>query len=195
MSIPRHLHQAWFGAKPTAEIIGYMAGVKAAHPGWTFFIWDETTIKYLGLDFEHLLFECKSMAGVSNIVRLHAVNQFGGIWLDADCEILKPLDPLLEYDAFAAPQDGDRLCNAVFGAHQQHPFIEWQVEREDRLKTQDAADGVYLMSEAPLDGVIILPTEYFYPFTHETPITDRKAHPDSFLIHHWQGSWSKNKTL
>lgn len=188
--IPRHLHQFWVGPIEP-EIAGMMSGVKLMHPDWTVFWWDDKTIERLGLDFNYLLARCKNMAGVSNVVRLHAVNQLGGVWIDSDCEMLKPIDPLLENSAFVAEQDAGRTCNACFGAVPQHPWIEWQIKHQERLMCEDAAEGVYVMSEAPRDGVTIVPTSYFYPFLWDTPLDERMAHPDSFMLHHWSGSWKK----
>ena len=188
--IPKIIHLFWAGAFPK-EMLPWHDSIAGHHPDWEINLWTPDTIEVLGLDCNALKFDCVNWAGVSNIVRLHAVNKFGGVWLDSDCEVLKPLDPLLERNAFAARQDGDRICNAVFGAVAEHHCLKWQIAREQQLRSEDAAQGVYLMSEAPRDGVTILPMEYFYPFSYNAKPEDRKAHPDSFLIHHWKGSWTK----
>lgn len=189
--IPKIVHQVCFGGKPSDQIAEWMEIVRKFHPSWQIIIWHENDIGQLGLDFGQLKFKCVNWASLSNIVRLHALYDFGGIYLDLDCEILKPLDPLLENDAFAARQDSDRLCNAVAGSVANHRFIKWQIDRQERLENEDAASAIYLMSEAPRDGVTIVPTELFYPFLWDTPIDERMAHPDSFMLHHWKGSWKK----
>jgi mannosyltransferase OCH1-like enzyme len=188
--IPRHLHTFWQGPK-SKEVSQFMYGMARSHPRWITFFWDAPSIELLGLNFKHLKDKCVNMASVSNVVRIHALSKYGGIWMDSDCEVLKPLDPLLKHSAFASEQDAGRICNAVMGAESQHPWIDWQLARQDRLMNADAANGVYLASEAPRDFLTILPTEYFYPFLWDTPLDERKAHPDSYLIHHWSGSWTK----
>lgn len=189
--IPRIIHQVCFGGKPSGQILDCMETVQHYHASWRRIIWNEKNVDQLGLDIGQLKFKCVNWASVSNIVRLHALYKFGGAYLDLDCELLKPLDPLLENDAFAAEQDSGRLCNAAMGASANHRFIRWQIDRQERLENEDAATAIYLMSEAPRDGVTIVPTSYFYPFLWDTPLDERMAHPDSFMLHHWSGSWKK----
>lgn len=155
-------------------------------------------MKELGLDFEPLIFECQNFASLSNIVRLHALDKMGGVYLDTDIEVLKPFDSLLHLDAFCALQDkiafekdNGRICNAVMAASAGHPWIKWQIQNQDALKTNDAAFGVYIASAAPREGLTILPTEFFYPFLWSAIAHERRPHADSYAAHHWSGSWSK----
>lgn len=191
MTIPFIVHQAWFGGERPERIRQFMIGARKFHLGWDIKIWNEDNIKDLGLDVAQLKDKCVNWAGVSNVVRLHAVNKFGGVWLDSDVEVLKPFTPLLNHKAFAARQDTDRLCNAVWGAVEGHPFVKWQIKHQDKLMTQDAATGVYLMSEAPRYGVQIVPTPWFYPWSYDSPVEARHPQPSSFAVHWWSGSWQK----
>lgn len=191
--IPKIIHQVHFGGKPSEEITGFMRSVWVHHTDWKIMIWTEDDLGSLHLDIRDLMDKCGNFASVSNIVRLMAVAMHGGIYLDTDCEVLKPMDELLECEAFAAFQDAGRICNAVFAAERNHRWILWQLDNVKRLLSHDAAEGVYLMSEAPRDGVTIVPTSYFYPFDYHTPLDLRMAKPDSFLLHHWLGSWIDRK--
>lgn len=188
--IPKILHQ-FLAGEPSDDISRWMATVRKFNPDWKIVVWNPDDIIGLRLNCEDLKFWCKNWAGVSNIVRLHALNEFGGVWIDTDCEMLKPLDPLLEHDAFCALQDTNRICNAVVGAIPEHPFIRWQIARQEMLKCEDAAVGVTLISEAPRADVTILATEFFYPWSYSAPPGTRFAHQNSYCIHHWKGSWQK----
>lgn len=189
--IPKRIIQCWFGSERPERIRQFMIGVRKHHPGWEVLVFHEDNVKDLGLDVADLKHRCVNWAGVSNVVRLHAVNKYGGIWLDSDIEVLKPFTPLLSRQAFAAKQDADRICNAVFGAVENHPWLQWQIRFQNRLLTQDAAEGVFLMTEAPRDGVEIIPTPWVYPFLYDVPVEKRCAMPSSYCIHHWDGSWTK----
>lgn len=131
--------------------------------------------------------------GKANLVRLLALRKFGGIYLDTDCQIVKPLDPLLQYEAFVGKQDdveGDwpppRLGVAVMGAEPMHPWIQWQIEHFDE---QDGfcAEAVQLASRAPRDRVTVLPEHYFYPYRHDE--APKSPQPDTYVIHHWTHLW------
>lgn len=189
--IPKRIIQCWLGGERPERIRQFMIGVRKHHPDWEILVFHEDNIKDLGLDVAHLKDKCVNWAGVSNVVRLHAVNQLGGVWLDSDVEVLKLFTPLLNYEAFAARQDTDRLCNAVFGAVEGHPWIKFQIEHRDELMNSDAANGVYLMTRAPRAGVEIVPTPWFYPFSYDAKPENRVASPSSFAIHWWDGSWQK----
>lgn len=193
MPIPKRIIQCWFGERPE-DIRQMMLTVSQHHPDWEILVFHEDNIKDLGLNFADLMDKCQNFASVSNVVRLHAVHVFGGYWIDSDVKCLKPLDPLLGYKATACFQDAEeRLCNAVFSAEPGHPWIKWQLERKELLLDADAAKSVYLMTEAPRDGLIILPQEFYYPFGFENPPKDRTPPDESYTDHFWKGSWSVQK--
>jgi len=132
---------------------------------------------------------------VTNILRLYLLNRFGGVWLDTDVEAIDTLErlPLDNYRAFAAEQDGGRICNAVMGADVGHQWIREQIMRSYRgeFPIKDPASGVYVATAAPREGLTIIPQHYVYPWMYDSPPEKRVPHADSILVHHWQGSWNK----
>lgn len=174
--IPRITHQVWLGDAP----------VPRQHE-----LWHEKLIA-LNPDWSHywhsLVRPRGSLAARSNIMRLACLYNQGGIYLDTDCEPIKPLAPLLEHEAFIARQPDGVFCNAVMGATPRHPWIKWMLDRalaEQHL--HDAAWACHLVAESPMDGVTIVPTELFYSWNwDEQP---REPHPAALVVHHWSGSW------
>ncbi len=164
----------------------------AYHPDWTHIIWDEKLFDAIGWDVDGMLRELGSWASVTNWFRLRILEQFGGIYLDADVECISNLGPLLRHAAFAAFQDQEqRICNAVMGAHAHHPWIRRQIAQWDNFDQRDPASGVYLATAVDREGLTIIPTEFCYPFSFDTPDEDRRPHDDSLMIHHWLKSWGK----
>lgn len=190
--IPKIIHQFWEGERPE-PIRQMMISVRKHHPDWDIKIWHGGNVKDLGLDIAHLKDKCVNWASVSNVVRLHAINRHGGFWLDSDVQVLKPLTPLLIHDATAAFQteSDQRLCNAVFSAKPGHPWIRWQIANQERMMNADAANGVYVMTDAPRRGLTIVWTHYYYPFGFENPPKERIPPSSSFTDHHWDGSWTR----
>lgn len=167
------------------------------NPDFTFILWDEDAcVATLGLNILELKDRFQNWAAVSNLVRLLILQRYGGVYTDLDVECLKPIAPLLIHSAFAATQDdlppAGRVCNAILGAVKGHPYINWQVERTDRLNA-DGATGVYLASDAPRDGLTLVPRHLVYPFAYDSAPEARVLHPDSILVHHWEGSWLPKK--
>ncbi len=190
--IPKIIHQIWLGGERPDSHSAFIQGVRSINKDIPCYLWDEKRLEEEDIDPEFLLKDLGNYASVTNLIRLILLGKYGGIYLDTDCECLKPLGELCRYKAFAAIQDGDRICNAVMGSEPDHPWIKWQLDNFWSFgHPQDAAQGVYLASAAPREGLTIIPTKWVYPFHYDTPMHERKPHPDSFIAHHWQGSWVK----
>jgi mannosyltransferase OCH1-like enzyme len=151
--------------------------------------------------------EARQWSRLSNYVRLHALREEGGIYLDTDIEILRSLDPLLKYPCFVPFQQKkmspDWINNAALGAEAGHPFLTRCLAATDeafRLR------GVFLrqplVSTAVLKemglrrydfqecgGVTILPHESFYPYPWYARFSPECITPSTYGIHHWEASW------
>ncbi|MFI7636905.1 glycosyltransferase [Nonomuraea sp. NPDC049400] len=59
------------------------------------------------------------------MLRYELLWQYGGLYVDADFECLRPITPLLDGVAcFAAREsDGRRIANGLMGATRRHPFV------------------------------------------------------------------------
>ena len=198
MSIPRLLHRVWLGPNPEPDKYRqWRDRLAELNPGWTIVTWDEGSLKALGMDLGELRDAWpSSLAAQSNAVRLRAVMLFGGIYLDCDVEPLKPIpESWLEYEAFGFEQDSQRrICNAIFGAEQRHGWIVNQWINKANYRRTDAAWGVYLMTEMAKEleafyNIVRPPHHLVYPFSWDTPEAERKVHPDSVLVHHWDKTW------
>jgi hypothetical protein len=186
--IPPILHQIWLGSSPLPPAAQrWQEGVRRLHPHWDYRLWTDRDL--VNLPGAHLLKRCQSQSSRANVLRLAVVLKHGGVYLDSDCEVLRPLDPLLAEEAFAALELPDRLCNAVFGAAPGHPWVQWQFDHLADYVDRPAPWGPPLMSAAPRNGLTIVPTRWFYPFLWDAPVEQRRPAADSFLLHHWNMSW------
>lgn len=188
--IPKILHHVYMGKVPD-NMAAYMQTAIDLNPAWHRILWDEGAIKRLGLNYDELLEMYKAPVHVSDFVRLAAVQEFGGVYLDSDVEVIRPLDSLCAYDAVAAVQDGTgQICPAVFGASARHPWINWQVAKCKEYSKPNEPWNVTLMTEAPNAGVTLVPTDTFYPWLWNTPKSERQVTERTLAIHHWKGSWA-----
>lgn len=191
MIMPKIVHFVYCGGDVPEMMLEIMKTVTDKNPLFRFKLWDNAAIDAEGWNYAEFLETFKAPVHVSDYVRLLAVQKYGGIYLDCDVECVRPIDRLLEYDAFAAPQDGTgQICPAVFGATPNHPWINWQVERALEYSKPDQPWNVTLMTDAPRVGVTLCPTRWFYPFLWDVPKADRRIADDTMLIHHWKGSWA-----
>lgn len=150
---------------------------------------------------------CSSGAQLAGLVRLEALWIHGGIWLDSDIDILRPLDPLATCTAFAAWEDHTIVPDAVIGAEPRHPAIDdcihLALERlhgngQHWTNNQGAwatGPGVTTTVFPGRGDVLLLAPDSFYP-VHYQPrdtltqrLADHDPAPWTFGVHRWAFSW------
>jgi inositol phosphorylceramide mannosyltransferase catalytic subunit len=185
--IPRLIHQIHLGEPPSQQITDWMASIRHHHPHWEYRLWDEQSIhRDLGIDVATLRYP--THAGKTDLIRLRIVKQFGGVWLDTDIECVKPMDQLLGNRAFTARQSDGKFCNAVFGSVPNHPWLDAQLALAPHAEGFSGW-GPEVMTAVSTNGVTIVPTEWFYSWTWDTPPEDQRVHPDAVVVHYWAKSW------
>ena len=189
--IQKIIHSVWLGPNPPLDDC-YLSRWEFCPPEtWDRKFWmGEEQIRE-GLGLEPWQYEHSTKAGMSNIIRLHAVYQYGGIYTDHDVMLIKPLDPLLEHSACVCRQKDKILCNAVFGATPKHPWIKAMIDNYGDQRIHDAAYACHLMEPHLTPDVTILPTDVFYPFNWNEP--PKPPTERTIGIHLWNGSWLKKE--
>lgn len=95
MSIPRKIHQAWVGPKPMSDRDrAWCEQMKAMNPAWEHRTHGNELLERYGQDpyVKALLGKQSPWAYVMDRLRVLLLRDFGGLWLDADCQPIKPLD-------------------------------------------------------------------------------------------------------
>lgn len=95
--IPRICHQCWCGPKPIPEREKkWCAQMKQMNPAWDVRFYGNEILETYGKDpyvqeLQHLE---KPWAFVTDRLRMLLLRDHGGIWLDPDCQPVRPLDTL-----------------------------------------------------------------------------------------------------
>jgi len=191
MAIPRVFHWVWLGDKPLPEQYRrWIDSWLAMHPTWEHRIWTDANRPTFVNETEFLAAD--NFAMKSDIARYEIVSRFGGVYLDADMECLRSIEPLLTcVDAFIASEEPGKtepLATVIVGATPNHP---WLREAVARLPQAVATGFGNLHQTGPMfitsvtvgrADVTIFPEEFF---RHEgRPVTG-----ETFAIHHGAGSW------
>lgn len=79
--IPKIIHQIWIGAEAPTYIKEAMETVKDSHPEYEYILHDNSALCKYQLDH---LFDTTPEAFISNIMRVHILNEYGGYYIDAD---------------------------------------------------------------------------------------------------------------
>ncbi|MES2006892.1 MAG: capsular polysaccharide synthesis protein [Patescibacteria group bacterium] len=134
-----------------------------------------------------------------DFLRMQTLYEHGGIFLDADVEILpgKKFDELLDLEMFAAKENNGFIGVAVMGARPGHPFVkqwmEWVLERfrgDDDLNFESSMEPVvhgYYEWGWDTSGFALLPTNILYPFDHQQDTVH--IEPETITYHHFYKSW------
>ena len=101
--IPKIVHYCWFGGTEMPPVVKWCIKSWKKHlPDYRFQLWDESNFDVNSVPFVREAYKCRKYAFVADYVRLYALYMEGGIYLDSDERVLKPLDKFLKYDFVAA---------------------------------------------------------------------------------------------
>ncbi len=92
--------------------------------------WNKDNISECNIPYVQEAISVKKYAFAADYIRLYALYTEGGIYLDSDVELLKPLTSFCGYNFFSgteATQQGDNIEfnieAAIMGAVKEHPFV------------------------------------------------------------------------
>lgn len=138
--------------------------------------------------------DCQTGAQWADLARFEALWWRGGVYIDSDVEVLKPFDPLLGLDAFAAYEDTDHVCIAVMGFTPNHPILKTVIElaiQRRHLDTWQAGMGAFHDAITGRSDITLFPPGMFYPWSwrDNEPADWRTQNPWSYTAHYWSKSW------
>lgn len=203
--IPRRLIRTVPAGTP-AEVESFWAKACDLHPGWEH-VTLRDPIDPAGFPVTAPHWDrCTSGAQFAGLIRLEALWHGGGIYIDADIDPFRPLDPLLGCQMFACWEDENTVPDAVLGAIPRHPAVgaclELAIERlcsdSDDWRTGNGAwatgPGVTTTVLPGRRDVLLLPPGSFFPVHYsQKAIVDwdgvETDHPWAFAAHRWHASW------
>lgn len=203
--IPKIIHYCWFGPHSIpAELQACIDSWRRLAPHYRFRRWDESNSPLAEAAFVQAAYKDNKWAIVADYVRLRALYEEGGIYLDTDILLIKPLDELLVHPAFIGAEQPHCLNAAIVGAVPGHPFIRSCLHAYESLcyhprffplipqvVTRLLPFTGPLQSPKLVKNVMIYPPEYFYP----QPYDQRRRPylpfltPQSIAVHRWYTSW------
>lgn len=127
--IPKIIHYCWFGRTEIPELAQNCIHSWHKHmPDWEFVLWNEENFAISTAPaYVREAYTAKKYAFVSDYVRLFALKQYGGVYLDVDFEVYKSFFPLLNNSAFAG-YEGSKRSPIMMGVLASEPNGEWVTE-------------------------------------------------------------------
>ncbi|MGO5048692.1 glycosyltransferase family 32 protein [Dysosmobacter sp. Sow4_B12] len=214
MSIPKVIHYCWFGKGEIPERDQRcIESWRKYCPQYEIIEWNEDNYDVTQIPYMKEAYDARRWGFVPDFARMDIVYRHGGIYMDTDVELLRPLDDLLEYSGYVG-LEADSNCigfGSGFGAEKGSPVLK---ELCDYYRTLHftSADGTQNLLPNPvivtehlrnkgfvfpqgeisrIEDFTVFPAEYFCPqnFTSgKSDITDK-----SYSIHHYHASWLTEK--
>lgn len=207
-AIPKKIHYCWFGEKEIPdELKRYMESWGKYCPDYEIIGWGEDNYDLNRFKYTRQAYDAGKLGFVPDLVRLDVLEQYGGIYLDTDVELIRSLDGLLGLQGFISTEKWG-LVNAGggCGAVPHHPMIKEMLEyrknvefvRDDgslNLESSGTYETLPLIKHGfrpdnslqEIEKLTVLTSDYFHPYdymTHETRSTN-----NTIGIHHFFGSW------
>jgi len=207
--IPRIIHYCWFGRGEMPDLAKRcMQSWHEYMPDYEYKLWNEDNFDVNVIPYTKEAYEAKKYAFVTDYVRLWALYNEGGIYMDTDVEVLKPLDDLLHLSAFTG-YEGSKSVPPVTGLMASEKGGIWVKEQLDSYYGNHFIkdDGSYDMTTNTIrisqimksngfvsDGehqvykdLHVFPSEFFCPrqTTGEYLLTE-----NTYCDHHEIGTWA-----
>ncbi len=205
--IPKIIHYVWVGnTEKPQSLIKYIESWKKYCPDYEIVEWDNEKFDKIKNSYSQQAFENKKWAFVSDYIRLYALYNYGGIYLDTDVEITQNIDRFLVHDFVTGYEKWENLYSPVtafMGAKQGNVIVKDLLNyyQTNDFETKDGLDlkpntqriSEYFMKnyglKRPFDGAqttelckncVIYPYYYF---------CIREEGKENFAVHHFNGSW------
>lgn len=95
--LPKKIHLIWVGRNPYSEIVKKcIKSWEQYCPDYEIILWNEDNFDINSNTYVKEAYDSKKWAFVSDYIRLYALYTQGGIYIDSDVELLRPLDDIIE---------------------------------------------------------------------------------------------------
>lgn len=123
--IPKRIIYCWFGNKEKPQgVINCIQSWKEKMPDWEYLEINESNFNINYNQYVKDAYENKKWAFVSDVARLWALYNFGGIYMDTDVQVYQPLDKFLHHDFFTGFESIHYPVTATMGAKKDNKLIK-----------------------------------------------------------------------
>jgi mannosyltransferase OCH1-like enzyme len=161
-------------------------------PDYKIKLWNERNFPNMESKYLQEMYKQEKWAFVSDYMRFWVLYNEGGIYLDTDMEVLRPLDDLLSNDTFFGRADDGFVQTAIIGATRQSGFIGRVLAKYDsdtsfstKFTSPIIVTDVY---NTNTDSVRVYNSEVLYP-CNDGELCDAGRLENAYTNHLWAESW------
>ena len=212
--IPTVIHYCWFGRGKKPKLAEKcIASWKKYCPDYEIIEWNEDNFDITKIPYIYEAYQVGKFAFVSDYARFDILYQHGGVYLDTDVEIVRPLDPILNKGAFMgceidpspdvriqvasglgiAAEAGMEIYRKILDAYATRHFVLENGEYDSTTVVTFITDILLEngLKSVPgiqrVSGITVYPAEYFNPFNDITGKISKTR--NTYAIHWYAKSW------
>ena len=122
--IPKIVHYCWFGKGEKPKLAQKcIASWKKYLSDYEFIEWSEDNFDITSIKYVEEAYICKKYAFVTDYVRLYALYNIGGIYMDTDVEVLTDYDMFLHHKAFSGFESDGNVPTGMMAAEKGNKWI------------------------------------------------------------------------
>ncbi len=190
MSIPKVIHYCWFGRGEKSELIQKcIESWKKYCPEYEIIEWNEDNFDVNFCPYAAKAYKEKRYGFLADVARLEIIYNQGGIYLDTDVELIRPIDELQKYGAWFGYGTATEInTGSGFGAIKSHFFVKKLLDQYVKFDEKH-----------PYELCTVVDTRVFikefstFAGDHDVmqifsdvAIINNNWH---YLIHHYTGTW------
>ena len=205
----KYIHYCWFGGKPLPKLAKKcIKSWKKYLPDFEIIEWNEQNFDVNITNFSKKAYDAKKWAFVSDVARVYALKEYGGIYFDTDMIVTKNVDELFKDEVFAGWESEFNVAVGVlYSKNKNHPLINklWDFYKENDfdednmfsfsiptllgniLKTEYGLKYDHMHNQLLKDGIKIYARDYFYPIICLD--ANNMFTENTCMIHYYIGSW------
>src|SRR5574344_516178 len=127
--IPKIIHYCWFGEGTMPELSNKcIASWSRFCPGYKIKKWDESNFDVRSNRYVLEAWKSRKFAFVSDYVRLYALLNCGGIYMDTDVEVVRNIDPFLDNIAFSGFESETSVPTGIMGSERGGLWVKENLE-------------------------------------------------------------------
>ncbi len=195
--IPKIIHYCWLSGDPfPEEIAGWIDTWRRTLPDYELMLWDLERFPLEKSVWVKEAFGARKYAFAADYIRLHALYEYGGIYLDSDVEVRRPFGELLDRPFLLGYERNGSIEGGVMGAEPHAPWVKACLDHylgRHFLREDGSMDMTELpkildarLNEFNIDRSLILPWDYL---TACSPHIEPAVTENTRTIHHFYGSW------
>jgi mannosyltransferase OCH1-like enzyme len=202
--IPRVIHRVWIGTPRPRWFERF--GESWERKGWEVVTWDDRAVAGFGRLRNQTLWDRASEIAPfhvwqfrTDVFRYELLEQVGGVYVDADFELLTTIDDLMDpaNEAWAAWETDNRwVNNAILAARAYHPLVRRMIDgMAQRVRAYPHRLPTFISGPRYLTEVYwrdrrrltVYPQAWFYPYSWREleEVELGKWGPEVRAVHHW----------